>query len=197
MDEIVVVSGLPRSGTSMMMQVMQAGGIGVLSDGERSSDDDNPAGYLELEAVKALPRGDTAFLADARGKAVKVIHALLKHLPPDHRYRVVFMVRDLREVVASQRRMLERQGRKGAGLTDQRLADVFGGQRDAALRWLEDQPNFQTLVMEYAEAIAEPERRVQEIDRFLGGGLDVGAMARAIDPRLHRQKAAPGGGSTA
>ena len=126
-SEIVVVSGLPRSGTSMMMQALKAGGVPVLSDGVRAADPDNPAGYWELDAVKSLPRGETAWVAEAGGKAVKVIHALLRHLPGSHPYRVVFMVRDIREVVASQRVMLERSGKAGGGLPE-------GQQRGQALQ---------------------------------------------------------------
>src|SRR5688572_8703668 len=114
-DSITVVSGLPRSGTSLMMQMLQAGGMPVLTDGERSADESNPRGYLELEAVKRT-RSDAGWIAEAVGKAVKVIHLQLRDLPSSHQYRVIFMRRDLNEVVASQQSMLDRIGRKGAGL---------------------------------------------------------------------------------
>lgn len=187
-NEIVVVSGLPRSGTSMMMQMLAAGGVPVLSDGVRAADADNPSGYFELEAVRSLARGQTDFLENANGRAVKVIHALIRHLPAAQRCAVVFLVREVREVVASQRRMLERQGRAGAAVPDERLAEVFESQRAGALRWLREQPHIRTLEVDHAAVLADPDAASLEVSRFLGGGLDVAAMARAVDPRLHRQQ---------
>src|SRR5262249_42395496 len=89
-DEITVVSGLPRSGTSMMMNILTAGGIQALTDGERLPDESNPRGYFELEKVKYLGR-DRSFLSDAVGKVVKVVSPLLKHLSSEYHYRVIFM----------------------------------------------------------------------------------------------------------
>ena len=109
---VVVVSGLPRSGTSLMMQMLEAGGVPILTDGERACDADNPKGYYEYEPVKALQNGDSDWLDKAEGKAVKVISFLLRHLPQKHRYRVVFMNRNLDEVLASQEKMPVTRGQQ-------------------------------------------------------------------------------------
>src|ERR1700741_4498489 len=108
-EPIVVVSGLPRSGTSMMMRMLEAGGLPIVSDGERAADIDNPKGYFELERIKNLEHEtDKSYLSAARGKAVKVISFLIKELPDENDYRVVFMRRDLDEVLTSQQKMIDR-----------------------------------------------------------------------------------------
>ena len=107
---ITVVSGLPRSGTSMMMKMLEAGGIPPVTDELRTADEDNPKGYYEFERVKAMDQGDTSWVVGARGKVVKVISALLKHLPPGEQYRVVFVRRNMPEILASQRKMLIHRG---------------------------------------------------------------------------------------
>src|SRR5512135_2888827 len=123
-DWVTIVSGLPRSGTSLMMQMLQAGGLSLLTDQRRTADKHNPRGYFEYEAVKQTG-ADVSWLEKAGGRAVKVIHLLLRHLPADRQYRVIFMLRDLREVVASQRAMLKDSGRTGALIPDDKLAGVF------------------------------------------------------------------------
>ena len=133
---IVVVSGLPRSGTSLAMQMLHAGGLECVTDGLRTSDTDNPRGYFEFERVKALKQ-DKGWLDDAAGKAVKIIHLLLTELPDDRPYRVVFMRRDLREVVKSQSTMLARSGRAGGGLPPERLMAVYQQQLKAVEQWLD------------------------------------------------------------
>ena len=188
MDEVVVVSGLPRSGTSLMMQMLEAGGVGAWTDAQRAADADNPAGYFELEAVKGLARGEDAFLDAAPGRAVKVIHALVKYLPPRHRYAVVFMVRDLAEVVASQRVMLERRGGPGPRLDDGRLSAALARQRDEALAWLEGREGVRVLRVEHREAVTLPADVAERVAAFLGGGLDASAMAGVVRPALHRHR---------
>lgn len=188
MSEIVVVSGLPRSGTSMMMQMLEAGGIAPLTDAHRPADEDNPAGYLELEQVKALARGESAFLDEASGKAVKVIHALLKHLPSRHRYAVIFMMRDVREVVASQAAMLKRQGKAGGNLAEDRLVEVLQRQRDEAIRWGQAQPWLRMHLVEHRDALSRPDEVAAEIVSFLGIEADEAAMVNAIRSDLYRQR---------
>src|SRR5882757_5861307 len=134
-DHVTIVSGLPRSGTSLMMQMLQAGGMQLLTDGLRTSDEHNPRGYFEHEKVKH-GRNDLSWLEQAGGKAVKVIHLLLPHLPADRNYRVIFMVRNLEEVIASQRVMLKQQRRPAATLADEKLAEVFETQLNTVRRWL-------------------------------------------------------------
>ena len=186
-DSVVIVSGLPRSGTSMMMQMIEAGGVPVLSDAKRSADDDNPRGYYEYEPVKAT-RKDAAWVAAAVGKVVKVVHLLLMDLPVDHRYRVVFMRRPLEEVLASQAKMLQRQGQSGANLAPDRLAKAFGQQLDKVANWLTGQSNFDVLYVEHGQVLTDPQTQAARINQFLGGALDEAAMAAVADPALYRQR---------
>src|SRR5262245_6505245 len=115
-EPVAVVSGLPRSGTSMMMKMLEAGGLTPYTDGERSADIDNPEGYYEFERVKDLERDpDKSWVRGARGKALKVISFLLRHLPGENRYRIVYMRRHLDEVLKSQDKMLDRLGNPAPG----------------------------------------------------------------------------------
>lgn len=188
-DFTTIVSGLPRSGTSVMMQMLVAGGLPALTDGQRPADEDNPRGYFELEAVKTIQR-DNAWLDGAAGKVVKMVHALLPHLPLDRPYRVILMRRELDEVLASQRKMLERHGRSGAALPDAQLKTIYMNQVSQTLRWLAERPGqFQVLEVEYGRLIADPAGTAQALNAFLGGTLDEQAMAAAVDPSLHRNRA--------
>src|SRR5687767_12088310 len=135
---VTVVSGLPRSGTSLMMQMISAGGIPALTDEVRTADEDNPRGYLEFERVKRIKQ-DTSWLDEARGKVVKMVHLLLYDLPLDRPYRVVFMRRNLDEVLASQRKMLERQGKQGAQIPEAQLRKVFEDQVKKVTTWMATQ----------------------------------------------------------
>jgi len=185
---ITVVSGLPRSGTSLMMQMLTAGGIPPLTDALRSADDDNPRGYFELEKVKLL-RQDRSWLPEAAGKVVKIIHLLLMELPTDQQYRVVFMHRDLAEVTKSQAVMLERSGKSGAAMSPEKLAAVFFNQLATVRKWLAERPCFRVMDVNYAELIKNPAASAREINEFLGGSLDVNAMIAAVDPTLYRNRA--------
>lgn len=185
---VTVVTGLPRSGTSLAMQMLHAGGIPALADQQRVADADNPRGYFELERVKHL-RTDHAWLADAVGRAVKVIHLLLPHLPDQPACRVLFMDRDLREVMQSQAQMLARSGKPGGSLPAERMMALFADQLAGARRWLAGRSSIPVLQLPYARLVAEPLPWARQIDAFLGGGLDVPAMAAAVDPTLHRNRA--------
>ncbi len=184
---VTIVSGLPRSGTSLVMQMLAAGGMPVITDGQRAADSHNPRGYFELEAVKHT-RTDHSWLAQAEGKAVKVVHLLLPHLPVDREYRVIFMQRDLLEIIASQRAMLQQQGRPTANLPDARLAELFGHQLSEVRQWLSRNPNFRVLYLQHRDVIETPLTAAQQIATFLGGGLDPQRMAVAVDPSLYRQR---------
>src|SRR5215211_3521881 len=131
---LTIVSGLPRSGTSMMMRMLETGGLPVLTDHVRTPDDDNPNGYYEFEAVKQT-KEDDSWLEGTEGKAVKMVYRLLYDLPADHSYRVLFMRRKLEEVLASQRVMLERHG--VASLT---LSALFRAEMDSFYKWVRQQP---------------------------------------------------------
>lgn len=182
-----IVSGLPRSGTSLVMQMLAAGGAQVLTDGQRTADQHNPRGYFELEAVKHS-RSHLSWLDRAEGKAVKVVHLLLPHLPTDREYRVIFIERDLTEVIASQRTMLQQQGRPGATLPDSKLAEIFRKQLAEVRQWLSQNSNFRVLQIQHRDVIEMPLTASQQIATFLGGDLDPRRMAAAVEPNLYRQR---------
>ncbi len=186
-DFTTVVSGLPRSGTSMAMQMIVAGGIAPVTDALRAADEDNPKGYYEFERVKNL-RTDKAWLDEARGKVVKVIHMLVPELPDDRAYRVVFLDRDLREVVKSQSTMLARSAKAGGALPPERLMAVYAQQLAQVHAWLAARPNFRVLAVRHADFMQDPCAQAERVAAFLGGGLDVAAMAAAVDPSLHRNR---------
>lgn len=186
-DMITIVSGLPRSGTSMVMRMIDAGGIPALTDNIRKADQDNPRGYFEFEAVKKTKQ-DASWLASAGGKVVKMVYRLLYDLPADHRYRVVFTQRNLREVVASQDVMLGRRGRQADDLSPEKLIGLFEQQLREFDEWVRKQPNFKILYVSYNEALRDPRPAVTAVNKFLGGDLDVEAMAAVVEPALYRQR---------
>lgn len=187
---VTIVSGLPRSGTSLMMQMLSAGGIPPLTDEIRAADEDNPRGYLEFERVKQIKQ-DKSWLDEAAGRAVKMVHLLLYDLPQDRPYRVVFMRRNLDEVLASQRKMLTRQGKAGAQLPKEQLRKIFEDQVRKVTSWLTTQPNVKSIEVTYHELIADPRGHAARLNEFLGGGLDVDAMVGAVDPALYRNRGQP------
>lgn len=180
------MSGLPRSGTSMLMQMLDAAGYPCLTDNVRRADADNPRGYFEYEKVKRLRR-DCAWLPEAQGKAVKIIAQLIPFLPSQLSYRVIFMERNIGEVLASQREMLERQGKSGGNLSDGQLGKIFERQVREVKAGL-TQRNTPMLDVAYLEALQRPLEIARTIREFLGENLDVCAMAAAIDPNLYRQR---------
>jgi len=187
-DFITIVSGLPRSGTSMMMQMISAGGIPALTDHVRKADEDNPKGYYEFEAVKRT-RKDASWLAQAPGKVVKMVHVLLLDLPLNREYRVVFMRRNLDEVIRSQNIMLQRLGKQGGDADPEKLRQAFETQLRQVDRWMEDHANFKVLDVNYNEITQEAGPSVAALNGFLGGDLDTEAMHRVVDPSLYRNRA--------
>jgi len=189
-DHVVVVSGLPRSGTSMMMKMLEVGGLSPLIDGEREADEDNPKGYYEFERVKQLPKGDYGWLEDARGRVVKVISGLLVHLPPTHDYRVVFMRRAMPEILASQRKMLVRRGENPEQVSDEKLTALFQKHLTEAEEWMERRKrHIAVLYVSFNDLLQDAEPQVERVVEFLGGKLDQKEMLRIIDPELYRQRA--------
>lgn len=182
---LTIVSGLPRSGTSMMMQAIDAGGMEVLIDNFRKADDDNPKGYYEFEAVKRT-KEDASWLETAPGKCVKMIYRLLYDLPDTNQYRVIFMRRNIEEVLASQKIMLERRGEKGGALSDEIMAKAFLGQIKQFHDWVAQHPHFSVLEVNYSEMVADPVNQCQRINDFLDGRLDTQKMAQVVDPTLYR-----------
>jgi hypothetical protein len=188
---IVVVSGLPRSGTSMLMKMLEAGGLPHLGDGLRTADEDNPKGYYELERIKDLAcEKDKGYLRDARGKVVKVISFLLKSLPGDNNYRVVFIRRDLEEILASQKKMLARRG-EADDTPEGRMRELFQDDLWRATYLLKHKPQFEWMEVNYTEILAKPQELARRIAEFLGGGLDVDKMAGVVDLELYRNRAKP------
>jgi hypothetical protein len=190
---IVVVSGLPRSGTSIIMQLLAAGGLDPLTDGRRTADDSNPEGYFELEAVKDLDKtaaqaDGLAWLANARGKAVKILTPLLQYLPETYNYRVILMQRPLDEVITSQNTMLARAGEA----TDVVPAATVITQYETHLRKVQallvSHSCFETLTVRYGDVIADPRAQAERVSRFTGGGLAVDRMAAAVHARLYRNR---------
>ena len=189
-DFVTVVSGLPRSGTSLMMQMINAGGMDAMQDGQRTADADNPRGYLEFEAVKKL-KEDSSWVAGACGKVVKVISMLLFDLPPTQNYRVIFMIRDMDEILASQKEMLKRRGTlndKGPGDADMRK--FFQNHLNKVRAWLDVQPNFQVLFVDYNAIMAGEQKGIQDVCDFLGPVVNFVAMKNAIDSSLYRNRKA-------
>ncbi len=184
---VTIVSGLPRSGTSLMMQMLQAGGLPAMTDGLRAADDNNRRGYLEYEPVKRL-RADNRWLPQARGQAVKIIHLLLRDLLLDGQvhYRIVFMQRPIDEVLASQHAMLQRDGKAGADPAV--LKKAFEAQLSQLQTWLAAQPTVRVLPVSYPDTVRDPSAVAATVQAFLDLPLDTAAMAQAVDPTLHRQR---------
>ena len=185
--EIVVVSGLPRSGTSMMMKMLEQGGLEVVTDALRSADDDNPNGYYEFETVKQLPEGQTAWLDGAQGKVVKVISALLEYLPPQHHYKVIFMERAIGEVLASQKKMLSNR-QEETTVSDAEMQEQFQKHVTAAKYWLARQPNISVKYVDYNKMLAAPDALCQSVADFLEMGLDVDKMRAVPNASLYRNR---------
>jgi predicted AlkP superfamily phosphohydrolase/phosphomutase/tetratricopeptide (TPR) repeat protein len=183
----VIVSGLPRSGTSMMMQMLEAGGVALYTDGSRAPNEDNPKGYYEHEKAKQLER-DNSWLSETAGKAVKIVAQLLGNLPRTDvlDYRVIFMERDLKEVLKSQKAMIKRQGKPGTRLTDERLWAVFHKQVQQA-RAILALKRIPALCLDYNTVLQHPAETAARVNAFLGGSLDEAKMLKAVEPRLKRQ----------
>ena len=185
---VVVVSGLPRSGTSMMMKMLEAGGIAPLTDEIREADSDNPKGYYEFERVKKLDKGDTAWLSGAQDKAVKVIATLLRHLPADHKYKVIFMRRSLEETLRSQKQMLVHRGESTDKISDEEMTTLFCRHLIQIEAWIDEQPYIEAMYVSYNDILQRPVQEAQRVNRFLGNHLDVERMAGVVDSNLYRQR---------
>jgi hypothetical protein len=187
-EPVIVVSGLPRSGTSMAMKMLEAGGVPLVTDGQRGADIDNPKGYFEDERVLHLAQaGDKAWLRDSRGKAIKIISYLLRHLPADNNYKVVFMRRDLSEVLASQAKMLDRRGEVDEA-NDARMRELFETDLWKAAYFMKHAAHVEAVEIHYSEVLAAPEAHARLIAEFVGGPLDVQRMAEVVDPDLYRNR---------
>ena len=186
---IIVVSGLPRSGTSMMMNMLTAVDLEIVSDRLRTADEDNPKGYFEDERVKDLEKSaNRSWLRDCRGKVIKIISFLLKDLPAENRYKVIFMRRDLNEVMASQNKMLRRRGEPVDESSDQKMIDLYKSHLQKVDFSLKSRPNIEYVDIEYREAVANPREQAERVTQFLELDLDVDRMVLAVDPALYRNR---------
>ncbi len=184
---ITVVSGLPRSGTSMMMKMLEAGGLDVLTDDVREADEDNLKGYYEDERVKVLHQ-DNSWVSEAEGQVVKVISYQLKHLPEGHEYRIIFMERRIPEVLASQKKMMVRRGEPTDDVPDDVMTGIFQKHLDETYAWLSTQPNMQVIFISYNDSLGDPNTTVEKVNTFLGGEMDIDKMMQVVDPKLYRQR---------
>jgi hypothetical protein len=188
---ITIVSGLPRSGTSLMMQMLDAGGMAVLSDGERQPDKDNPKGYLEWERVKQLKK-DASVIAEAEGKVVKVISEFVQSLPPEHEYRIVFMQRPLPEILKSQDEMLRRRGNAdsiaSSSAETYAIEEFFQKHLLEMNKWVAGQENMKMLRVHYHRVLREPRPVAEEVAVFLQVPLDIDAMVKQVDGSLYRNR---------
>jgi hypothetical protein len=186
-NEIIIVSGLPRCGTSLMMQMLDYGGVPVVTDHIRTADQDNPRGYYEFERVKKL-KEDVSWLPAARGKAIKMVSQLLHELPSNERYRIIFMERDLDEMLVSQDKMLARLNKPSAPRGA--VAEAFRKHLRRVRTWLLEQPNITVLFVSYNDLVERPDVEAERVGAFLEGKADPGSMLKAVDPSLYRNRKA-------
>jgi hypothetical protein len=184
---ITIVSGLPRSGTSLMMQMLVAGGMTPLSDGERVADADNPRGYLEWERIKTLPK-DPGCIAEAEGKVVKVISRLLLALPAGHDYRVIFMQRPLPEVLASQDEMMRRRGTFKEGANPAAMTAAFEKHLREVYAWMGSKAYVRSIEVAYQDTLRRPQEISRGLQEFLGIALNIEAMTQQVDDSLYRNR---------
>jgi len=186
-NKILIVSGLPRCGTSMMMQMLEAGGIPIVTDHIRKADEDNTRGYYEFEKVKKI-KEDTSWLEDCYGKVFKMVSALLYYLPSDKRYKIIFMRRKMEEMLASQNKMLQRQGQKGDNVSNEEMAKKLREHLRKVEEWLAKQNNLDVIYVHYNEVIKNPYENAKRVNQFINGRIDVDIMARSVNTSLYRQR---------
>ena len=187
---VVIVSGLPRSGTSMMMKMLEAGGQAILTDNLRVADANNPKVYFEFERVKNMKDGDLAWMSEAVGKVVKIVTGLIMFLPSGYNYKIIFMRRDLNEILSSQKKMLGRLGKEDDNIPDDKMAKVYEEHLKEVRGWLIRQPNIETLYVNYNSMVKDPKEALNKINDFLGGGMDVSVMSAVVDKELYRERKA-------
>jgi len=184
---ITIVSGLPRSGTSMMMRMIKAGGIKVVTDNMRKSNEDNPRGYYEDERVKKMKK-DSSWLGECQGKVVKIISMLLYNLLSNHNYKVIFMKREMQEILSSQKTMLRRRGEKVDDVSNQEMGDKFEKHLRQVEDWLKKQENIDVLYVRYNDVIDDAKSQIKTINRFLGNCLNEEEMVKVVEKSLYRQR---------
>ena len=184
---IIIVSGLPRSGTSLMMKMLAEGGVPAITDELRRADSDNPNGYFEFETVRQMSDGNVEWLENAGGKAVKIISALLEHLPSKYFYKIIFLERDIQEVLASQHKMLGNRNEKPTA-NNTEIERQIQQHLSAMKPWLVRQPNIEVMYVNYNELMAKPESYCEQITEFLDLPLNQTRMLAVPDQRLYRNR---------
>lgn len=190
-EPIIIVSGLPRSGTSMMMRMLEAGEMEIVSDGEREADNDNPNGYYELERVKDLDKtrdDEKEWLGESRGKVIKIISLLLQHLPDRFAYKIIFMRRNLDEILSSQNKMLVHRDEAGSDADDEEMGKLYRTHLRTINSLMDRRPNFDHLDVAYKDALNKPEAHARRLTEFLGREMDIEKMASVVDPQLYRNR---------
>ena len=186
-NPITVVSGLPRSGTSLLMQMLFAGGMEIYSDQKRPADENNPRGYYEHETVKNLHK-NASFLQEVQGKAVKIISSLLMYLPQSFQYNILFLRRNLDEIILSQNIMLEKLNAKVDNENPEEIKKEFLRHLHAVHLWLQQQENVRFIYVDHSSIINEPGRTAEYITEFLQIDLDIPKMTAVVDLSLYRTK---------
>lgn len=188
MDTIItIVSGLPRTGTSMMMKVLKAGGMKIVADNIRKSDVDNPQGYYEYEMVKKI-KEDTRWLKETKEKVFKMVSMLLYDLPSSENYKVIFMKRKMSEVLTSQRKMLERMGQNTNSQSDEEMWELYNKHLDGVAKWMKEQTNIDVLYINYNDFIEDPSEQIEMVSRFLNYKLNTEEAVKVVDKALYRNR---------
>ncbi len=184
---VTIVSGMPRSGTSMMMQMLNAGGMEILTDNVRLNDENNPKGYLEYQKVKNLA-SDNSWMHEGQNKVVKVIAQLLQYLPINYTYKVIFMEREMEEIIQSQQIMLGKKADVDKKIYPTSLAETFKKQLEKTRSWIKTHPQFEVTYVSYTDVINNPTEVAENISLFVDADLNIAAMALAIDENLYRNR---------
>jgi len=187
-EPVIVVSGLPRSGTSMAMKMLVEAGYEPMHDHRRQADIDNPNGYYEFERVKQLTDGDFDWIPEAGGKVVKIVTGLIMNLPSEQKYKVIFMQRAMKEVLSSQKKMLGRLGQQDDKVEDDKMKKIYQAHLKQVNLWISKQPNIEVLYVNYNTMLGNPLESLQKINEFLGGEMDVNVMAGVINKSLYRER---------
>lgn len=188
MDKIItIVSGLPRSGTSMMMKILEAGSMEIMTDNIRKADEDNPLGYYEFERVKKIKK-DNLWLKEAEGKVFKMVSMLLYDLPSNQNYKIIFMKRKMDEILASQRKMIERNGQNKGGVSDEEMGRLFTKHLNTIAKWIEEQNNIEVLYVSYNDFIENPIEQAKMLNRFLNSKLNINEVEKVVDRSLYRNR---------
>jgi hypothetical protein len=185
-DIISIVSGVPRSGTSMMMRILEAGGLPVITDETRRPDEDNPNGYYEFEEVKKI-KDDSSWIPNCRGKAIKMVSDLLWYLPANEKYRVIFMLRDMEEILASQKKMLKRLGRYSEDVSDAEMGAYFTKHLKKVGEYLLQTGYIETIYVHYNEVI-KTSKQLSILNDFYGSQLSLDRMVGVVDQSLYRER---------